>query len=195
MAASKLVLPGNFQAGKTYLLNGETLLAWRKALIADRVVPGPGMKEQGTPQGRVLTSTAQGGGEIVQGQPPAFYRTYIKDGYHWIQGGQVSGYSSVVADIQLAVAGSEPDDGSVCWLEVTGSGVVADGILYGGFTPTAVGATTAAAPQATVPTVESPTGRKFYLLLGTWMSGVFSSAAGGNLYVGFCGHSYSPSRF
>jgi hypothetical protein len=56
MADSKLVLPGDFQAGKSYLLKGETLSAWRKALERDRALPGPGLRETGTPMGRVLTA-------------------------------------------------------------------------------------------------------------------------------------------
>lgn len=55
MADSQLILPGDFQAGKTYFLRGETLLAWRKALIADRALPGEGLKETATPIGRQLS--------------------------------------------------------------------------------------------------------------------------------------------
>ncbi len=51
--AAKLDLPGDFQPGKTYLLKGETLVAWRKALVADRVVAGPRIRETGTPGGRI----------------------------------------------------------------------------------------------------------------------------------------------
>jgi hypothetical protein len=53
-----LKLPGEFQAGKTYLLKGETLLAWRRALLADRILPGPGLQETTTPQGRILRTNA-----------------------------------------------------------------------------------------------------------------------------------------
>lgn len=56
MADSKLTLPGDFQAGKAYLLKGDTLLAWRKALLKDRVIPGPGLLESATPAGRLLTA-------------------------------------------------------------------------------------------------------------------------------------------
>lgn len=60
MADSKLKLPGNFEAGKTYLVKGETLIAWRDALLADRVIAGEGLQESGTPQGRVLKANAGG---------------------------------------------------------------------------------------------------------------------------------------
>ncbi len=45
MADSSLNLPGNFSAGTNYLIKGETLLAWRNNLIADRALPGSGLQE------------------------------------------------------------------------------------------------------------------------------------------------------
>lgn len=57
-AGSKLVLPGDFEAGKSYLLAGATLLAWRKALVADRVIPGPNLLENQGPDGRIFTAAA-----------------------------------------------------------------------------------------------------------------------------------------
>jgi hypothetical protein len=49
-------LPGNFEPDKRYLLKGETLIAWRKALLADRVLPGNGLVETGGgPNGRILS--------------------------------------------------------------------------------------------------------------------------------------------
>ena len=83
MADSKLVLPGDFDAGKTYLLKGETLLAWRKALLADRAIPGPGLTETGTPGGRLISAKPGGllpvfwpqfyPGEIVMGVQTYFF--------------------------------------------------------------------------------------------------------------------------
>jgi hypothetical protein len=55
MADSFLKLPGKFEKGKSYILTGETLLAWQAALLADRVIPGPGLKESGTAKGRIFT--------------------------------------------------------------------------------------------------------------------------------------------
>ena len=55
MADSKLKLPGDFQAGKVYVLEGKTLIAWREALISDRALPGTGLREHAIPgHGRFL---------------------------------------------------------------------------------------------------------------------------------------------
>ena len=54
-AISPLTLPGNFEAAATYLIKGATLIAWRKALQADRAVVGSGLKESGGPQGRIFS--------------------------------------------------------------------------------------------------------------------------------------------
>lgn len=54
MADSFLNLPGDFQPGKKYTLRGETLRAWQDALQRDRALPGRGMLESQTPQGRLL---------------------------------------------------------------------------------------------------------------------------------------------
>lgn len=192
-ANSKLKLPGDFQEGKKYLLDGKTLIAWRKALEEDRIVPGKGLKEsQAGAGGRILVATAEGGGGISSN---AFWRTYSDDDFHWIQGGQVTGWDSPVEDIKIGDVGDEPVDGSVHWLEVTGDGVKIEGVLYGGFKPTAVSDTNTTNPTSTVPTVDSHTGRKFYLLLGSWMGGVFTPSSAGNLTIGFCGSAYTPSRF
>lgn len=65
MADSILRLPGDFQPGKLHLIKGDTLLAWRKALLADRALPGPGLLENQTPQGRIFTAVpAPAGGSL-----------------------------------------------------------------------------------------------------------------------------------
>lgn len=61
MADSLLNLPGKFEKGKSYLLSGETLLAWKSALLADRALPGPGLRENPTPNGRILSASFGGG--------------------------------------------------------------------------------------------------------------------------------------
>lgn len=55
MADSTLKLPGKFEKGKNYLVSGETMLAWKSALIADRLLPGLGLRENPTPTGRILS--------------------------------------------------------------------------------------------------------------------------------------------
>lgn len=60
--ASKLELPGEFEDTKSYVLKGSTLKAWRKNLLADRVVAGVGITESVTPDGRFFSvSTARRG--------------------------------------------------------------------------------------------------------------------------------------
>lgn len=61
MAASQLKLPGDFEAGKTYWLKGETINAWRRALLADRAIAGPNLSEFQTPMGRILHANLPGG--------------------------------------------------------------------------------------------------------------------------------------
>lgn len=52
MADDGLNLPGDFQPGKNHLIKGDTMLAWKKELEGDRVIPGPGIKETDTGKGR-----------------------------------------------------------------------------------------------------------------------------------------------
>lgn len=49
-----LRLPGEFLPHKTYLLSGKTLMAWRDALVADRILPGRNLTLADSPRGRVL---------------------------------------------------------------------------------------------------------------------------------------------
>ena len=189
---SQLKLPGDFPKGKVALVSCDLLEEWRRLLTADRVVAGAGITESGGgPGGRIFEVKAVAAGANNN----AFFRVYTNDGKWYLQGGQVASYESRVDDIELATVGSEPADGSVHWLEVTGNGVVTDGILFGGFTVTSVGDTTASSPSNTVPTADDHTGKKFHLLLGSWMDHKFTPEAAGNLLVGFCGTAYSPSRF
>lgn len=55
MADSKLKLPGKFEKGKIHLLPGELMLAWQSNLIADRALPGDGLRETPTPSGRIMS--------------------------------------------------------------------------------------------------------------------------------------------
>lgn len=60
-AISPLVLPGDFEPGRSYLVKGATLIAWRKALQADRALVGPGLKEETTAKGRIFSALALAG--------------------------------------------------------------------------------------------------------------------------------------
>jgi len=55
---AQLNLPGKFEKGKKYLLSGETLSAWQRALKEDRAIAGPGLKENQSPQGRTFSLIA-----------------------------------------------------------------------------------------------------------------------------------------
>jgi hypothetical protein len=72
-ADTKLELPGSFEKGKTYLLTGETLLAWREALLKDRAIPGPGITETQTEQGRLFTAAGGVGNTIFGNSPGEFW--------------------------------------------------------------------------------------------------------------------------
>ena len=67
MADSELKLPGDFEAGKVYRLKGSTLIAWRAALLADRIIAGENLQEIGTPQGRILKAKPGGGSDTCGG--------------------------------------------------------------------------------------------------------------------------------
>lgn len=197
-ADSQLVLPGNFVAGQNYLVRGATMIAWRAALLRDRALPGPGMRETQTDAGRILSALVQagaGGGEAS----PAFFRLFQAGGKWMLQGGQVTGGlgNEVVADIDLGTVGSEPSDGTLFWLACTGDGTVTDGRLYSGWDlDSATAASGSVMPANTLPTPASTTGKAFHLLLGSWSSGVFSPSAGGNLSIGIClPGGYVPTRF
>ena len=53
-------LPGTFEAGKTYIVKGATAVAWQKALKADRVIAGSGIRESETTGGRIFSTSASG---------------------------------------------------------------------------------------------------------------------------------------
>lgn len=73
MASSTLVLPGDFEAAKNYLLAGSTLMAWRDALVNDRALPGAGLQETSLPGiGRVL--------QVVPAYSSSSYSTASRSG-------------------------------------------------------------------------------------------------------------------
>lgn len=152
------------------------------------------------PGGRILTSGAPRARAVASGNL-AFHRVF-KDGSDWkLQGGQVTGGTGnvVVADITLAVVASEPADGVKQWLEITGNGVTDSGVLLGGFNVTAAvsavpGQQGATVPNNTLPEYDDATGKKAYLLLGTWSGSQFVAAQGGNVTVSFCPGNFTITR-
>lgn len=87
MADSALKLPGKFEAGKKYLIDGTTLKAWQAALLADRIIPGAGLTETGTPQGRILKAGPGGGGTFAH----PFRITVGTEGYQVSKGSIILG--------------------------------------------------------------------------------------------------------
>lgn len=188
-----MVLPGDFEAGKNYLVSGKTLLAWRKALLADRVLPGANLTETQGPDGRVFKAAAGGDGGVGN---PAFFRLFVDGTNHMLQGGQVSGGTGneVLEDIAIGTVGSEPADGTLRWLRITFSGSETDGWLNaGGDVTAAISQSGTSLPANTLPTAASPAGKYCYLLLGSWNEGGFYPSQGGNVVVGFCS-AYTISR-
>lgn len=155
-----------------------------------------------TPEGKpiivdILASTATPGDAGTTGAG-AFFAVFKKDGAWMLQGGQVSGgtKTEAVKDIELAKTGSEPSDGALHWLEIVGNGTVVSGRLVAGFTLTSVKDSKGSAlPQNTLPTKDSPSGRKCVILLGSWNNSRFLPSQTGNIAVSFCpGTGYTVSR-
>lgn len=185
---SKLTLPGDFEAGKTYLLAGETLIAWRKALLADRVVAGDGLVESGGgPTGRIFKATAQGGGG-AGAAAGAFSRVYTDgDGNTMLQGGTVQGGTGtpeVVADFELlAAAGTPPADGTHVSISIDVTANEDDDVLVPGCSVTSASISEGDPGAASIPTDGSPSG-SVDLSLGQWTGGVFQpSGPAGNIIV------------
>lgn len=182
---------------------GAKLIVWKAGdwnKVADmleswRPLPGRNVQGQVTTTGTLLH--AEPGGATTTSEALAFH-TLSKVGSDWIlQGGQVSGGSGneVVADITLAAVGSEPADGTKHWIEITGDGVTDSGVLLPGYDVTA--ATTgsgATLPANTLPTASAATGKKVYVLLGSWSDSVFTPSQGGNVTVSFCPGGYTITR-
>ena len=54
--ASQLKLDGTFTEGKKVLWSGKHGKQWKKALLEDRIIAGPGMRELTTSEGRILNA-------------------------------------------------------------------------------------------------------------------------------------------
>lgn len=185
-------LEPNFEGGRGYLVKGSLLNALIRAVLRTPVA-GDGLEEIATPSGVVWRATATGS-EATAG---AFFRVFQDSGDWMLQGGQVMGGAGneVLGAITLATVGSEPADGTNHWLEITGDGVTDSGILLAGFDITAAtDGSGSAMPANTLPTASTATGRKVYVLLGTWEDEVFSPSQSGNVGVTFCPGGYTISR-
>lgn len=197
MPASILKLPGDFQAGKTYWIKGETALAWRKAFIADRALPGTGLAETQTPQGRILSLENIGiaGGAAAGGG--AFCNIYELEGQWMLTGGTVTGGegNETIPDIDLGEIGAEPDDGTHFWLVCTGTAPTEDDVLLPGIDLTSASVASGASFPGTntLPTVAAPSGT-LHISLGSWSGGAFIPSGCGNIQLTHCPGTLSHMR-
>jgi len=125
-----------------------------------------------------------------------FCKKYISSGSYYLLGGTVSGGTGniAVSDIELAIGGSEPADGTHHWLEISFDAYVEDDVLLPGGDVTAVATDSGATiPDSVIPTVSSPTGT-LYVSLGSWSQGRFEAAGCGNFQIGHCLGSLTYSR-
>lgn len=193
---SKLELPGKFESGRRYLISGDTLLAWKKALMEDRAVAGPGIQVSGTPQGRIFTATAQGGGVEAAETTGPFCKTF-RDGGSWrLLGGTVTGGdgNETIAEINLGSVASPPADGTFHWLRVSLRAEEEDGVLLpGGELTGARDGSGRSLPSNSMPTVSSTNG-VIYISLGQWNNGIFEPAGCGNIQVRHCPGTISYTR-
>lgn len=185
---------------------GASILAWaRRAaewMRSQRLVAGPGILLRSSSSGTVIsTRTNFSGSGAGATTCRAFFATEVRNvgevPHLFLATGQVTGGTGSEAyDVDLCAVGSEPEDGTCVWLEITGDGYVEDGVLLPGFDVTGVThGSGSSMPDQVPPTVEDDTGAKAYVLLGSWNGGAFTAAACGNVNVTFCPGSFSFSRF
>lgn len=183
---AKLILPGEFDPAKRYLVKGSVLLAWQKSLTADRVIAGEGIQESQSPQGRIFTSTAKpgAGGEA----PGAFCKVYQDQGSWMLLGGTVSagtGTETIIA-VTIGTVGSEPDSGTFYWLEANVTAIEDEGVLMPGCDLGSVSTGSGTTfPDNDIPTVASTSGT-IHIPLGAWMGGVFTPFGCGVIFIGHC---------
>lgn len=192
-ADSKLVLQGDFEAAKTYMLKGSTLIAWKTALTADRVIPGPNLKETATPQGRIFTAqaggaaAAAGGGSFCSMFERATEGTYLLGGT--IADGGNGGAPAVVPNYLVRGPTGDPEemDGSKLWLKASITMRLSNGVAIPGPTLNSAELTTTT-PTAHEFTVAAPTG-DIFIEIGRWIADTFlpSGACGLSLVSGCFG--------
>lgn len=118
----------------------------------------------------------------------------------YLQGGQVSGWATPIAEILLYDASAtswQGTPGQLLEIIVTGAGSATSGILDPIYTPSAVStpAATSTLGTNTLPTAASLTGKLCHISLGTFIAGGFQPAGSGNLQISFCWGGYTISRF
>lgn len=105
-----------------------------------------------------------------------------------LQGGTVNGEDVTTTSLKLYDFGTDTWEGAddeQLYLTVTGTGVVADGVLLPGFTVSSITASIGSPPGDTPPTKDTPSGTAI-LSLGTFFNGGFLPAIAGNRNVAVC---------
>jgi hypothetical protein len=195
-------LPGTFEKDKTYLMSGATLIAWRDALLADRITAGPGLKETSAGKaGRILALDGKlGPGGTVE-LVGAFYRLFTNDaGHTLLQGGTVSGAnggSATIADYKVIDASTGPvaADGRILYLRATCSATLEDGVLLPGCELTSAAlANDLSVPDNHAFTTSAATGDIHYEL-GRWTdAGFLPAGPPGNFLASGCIGNFSLTR-
>jgi hypothetical protein len=182
-------LPGNFLPGKKYLVSGDTLLAWRRDLMADRAIAGPGITESQTPQGRIF-QVQTGNGAFGNG---AFYQLYDAAADTYLLGGTVTGGHGgtvAIADILVldAVDGPGANAGKVLYIRANATATTEDGIMLTGLLLNSAEthiATTGSPPDNHTFTVSAPTGN-LHIEIGRWTADRFFPSAPGHIEAAGC---------
>lgn len=190
-------LPGNFEVGKRYLLQGETLIAWRDAILADRIIAGPGIQETSAGKaGRILRAAP---GTAAAAPIGAFYGLVTADGHTYLQGGSVTGGhggSATLDNIKVIDATSGPvaAEDYILYLQVSATATVADGVMLPGCQVNSASTSTAAdLPSAHAFTTSAATGN-LYLELGRFTADSFLPASPGNVLAGGCIGNFQLTR-
>ena len=144
---------------------------------------------------RTFDKNPDGGGPSVG----AFFTLYTnEDGDIFLQGGTVTGGTGNVpiADFQIYdhITGWVGSAGDHLILHFSGTGIVVDGVLLGGFNlSTVTGPTAGAVGATTVPTAGSASGSGD-ISLGIFATGAFNAANVGNIQITFCPGSFTITR-
>ena len=185
MADSELKLPGNFEKGTRYWIKGETLLAWREALIADRVVPGPGQKESQGPKGRVILG-GEGGANTAACPLGGF------EGGEMVPGFVIGGGASFFIEPGAITAAAN----KTVYIKATWTGDSVDDVLQAGGTMNnvTVHTTSGNVPNDDVPNINSLNGTAYYPL-GAWDNDLnFIHSGCGTVNIDFCPGGFIKGR-
>lgn len=143
--------------------------------------------------------TIYGGGSDSPPPRGAFFGKISEDGIMYLQGGSVTAGDGTESFDKIALTNAAGDllrtPGTYMWVNVTGSGIVADGVLLAGYNlSTATIAYGSSVPSNTLPLATSENGRKCYVNLGFFTATEFLPAGSGNVGISYCPGSYFVSR-